>query len=232
MSAFCFQQWCYVDRNVCKRDPTEALYASQYFAGEELYYFYSTCGAHGDSWLHCQDHDNMTSHVMGGASLLAAVPALQQIFKTDPGSREGVVDSQGDAYYNSSITYEGIYMDYVRDLIRLSGGDIEEVAYTHESRGSSTRYRASRYTALVQDMENRIADMAVAGFWVTTQVSFVFAGCPTSSRLVTWFIFIQGPQYRLCFDFSHRERLNKTAFTIPVCWIMINLGPETGPSGR
>jgi len=163
---YCFESWCYVDKNKCTELSDERVHVSDYFpTARELYYSYTTCNSTESSWLK-SDQDYENSNVLGGEALLAAVPmgALwPYIFKLDDSGNV----LPHDKYYNQSTPYEGSNIDYVKDLESLSRGDLH-VNFTHTSRGSMKQH-ASSFTAAVQDVGNGLVDFAVGNFWVTSE---------------------------------------------------------------
>ncbi|KAL7551347.1 hypothetical protein ACHAWF_014536 [Thalassiosira exigua] len=170
---YCFRSWCYVDPVVCKRDSEEVVYGSSYFAHEasgsaSLFYSYSTCNSTVDDWLdHVHDEEK---HLVGGVVLTASIPKYQVPihYKRDRVSGEPLV-SVGDEYYNDSVPYDGIYPRYMKELVTVSNGDIEDVVYTYRSRASQSLHPTSNFTAVVQDIENGLYDMGVGPFWVTSE---------------------------------------------------------------
>ena len=169
---YCFQAWCFVDRDACKRDSEEDVRASDYFPNEGLFYSYSTCGGSSEAWI---DHvengiDHIQHQVLNGRQLLAAVPSLQlpNLFKLD--TEENVVlDSKGEEYYNDTSPFYGVYISYMKDLVRVSNGDIGGLNFTHVSRASNVEHPSSSYTAAVKDVEKGLVDLAVAPFWITDE---------------------------------------------------------------
>jgi len=175
MSRYCFQAWCYVDRDKCKRDSSQEVFASGYFSSSNdathnsLFYSYTTCNSSAQDWLDYQDATaRLDNDVLGGASLYVTVPAFYQTpyyYKTNnTGGTE-----RGDEYYNDSVPFEGLYMDYMQDLMRISDGDIKNITYTHTSKSSIQRHPSSTFTAAVQDIKNGLVDMSASAFWITGQ---------------------------------------------------------------
>ena len=78
-------------------------------------------------------------------------------------------DSDNTYYFDDTIPFGGVYLDYMNDIVKLSNGDIQNVTYTHTSRASMKQYPSSKFTAAVQDVENGLVDMAVGPFWITGQ---------------------------------------------------------------
>jgi len=105
---------------------------------------------------------------LGGITLYATVPASYQVPNVYKRSASGdILLDRGDEYYNDSVPFEGLYVSLMKDLIRISNGDIKDISYTHTSKASIAKHSSSKYTAAVQDIENGIVDMAVAPFWIT-----------------------------------------------------------------
>ena len=172
--AWCFQSWCYVDGNSCKKNSEEDIFKSSYFPPQyDIYYSYTTCNSTDYFWQQHIGASITNASVAGGVNISAAVPGLYNpvLLKELP---DGTVVwhkiDDGDAYYfDDSIPYGGIYIDYVNSLVNISNGDIENMSFTHTSRASLKRYPASTFTAAVRDVENGLVDMAVGPFWITGQ---------------------------------------------------------------
>lgn len=75
--------------------------------------------------------------------------------------------SRGDEYYDNSISYEGVYFNYVNKLMQISKGDIRNITFTHRSRVSGRVHPTSTYTAAVQDVQDGLVDMSIGPFWIT-----------------------------------------------------------------
>jgi len=123
--AFCFRPWCFVDVDKCKRDSTERVFLSSYFPSAKVYYSYSTCNSTDEDWW---AHEN--SQILGGISISASVPTYQVpvMYKSLDGEPLNTVGSE---YYDNSIGYEGVYPDYIKNVISVSNGDILNVSYTY-----------------------------------------------------------------------------------------------------
>ena len=65
-----------------------------------------------------------------------------------------------------SVGYEGVLINYMQALQRTAGGDFN-VTYTYGSKASRLLHPTSSYTAVVQDINNGLVDMAIGPFWVT-----------------------------------------------------------------
>lgn len=168
---YCFQTWCFVDAKSCKMISEEDVYKSYYFSPEyDVFYSYSTCNATDYFWKEQLESLVMTNvSVVGGISITATVPdykyATLALNKQLP---DGTDFYDYDAYFNDTIPFGGIYIDYMNSIVKLSKGDIRNVTYTHTSKGSLKRYPAANsFTAAVRDVQNGLVDMAVGDFWVT-----------------------------------------------------------------
>ena len=168
---YCFRPWCYIDMEKCKRYSEERVYRSSYFpveSGVDAFYSYSTCNSTAEDWMNRDDavHEN----VLEGKFINAVVPTYVNpyLYKEHPETGEALV-STGDEYLDDSIPFKGVYIDFMREIVELSDGDIKGIAYTHKSRGSSVVHPTSSFTAAVEDVQNGLVDMAVGPFWVTSQ---------------------------------------------------------------
>ncbi len=162
---YCSQSWCYVNAASCKKNSEEKIYRSDIFPDQhDIFYSYSTCNS-----------TNLFSHgtdtrVAGGINITAVVPDYQYptLNKQLPdGTVLNYQYEQGDEYFDDTIPFGGIYIDYVKSIVQLSNGDIQNVTFTHTSKASLKQYPRSMYTAAVQDVENGLVDMAVGPFWIT-----------------------------------------------------------------
>jgi len=140
VEAFCFRPWCYVDAKACMKDSYERIYRSDYFSfdsGIDLFYSYSTCNSTADDWHIAYDEGNPTDDILNGISILANIPSYNSpmMYKKDPVSGE-IITTAGDDYYDNSLPYEGVYINYIKKLLKLSNGDIKNITYTHRSKSS------------------------------------------------------------------------------------------------
>lgn len=158
--------WCYVtSRDGCTADEGQRIYASYFFESAEdtLYYSYTACG--GEDWTDRLEREK----TLGGATVLAATPqAYFPPYHYKRGPDGGVLSAAGDEYWNTSVPYEGVMVDYLRELQDLSGGDFE-VEWTHGSRASKRVHPSSAYTASVQDIADGTVDLAVGPIWITAE---------------------------------------------------------------
>jgi len=173
VEAFCFRPWCYVDAKACMKDSYERIYRSDYFSfdsGIDLFYSYSTCNSTADDWHIAYDEGNPTDDILNGISILANIPSYNSpmMYKKDPFSGE-IITTAGDDYYDNSLPYEGVYINYIKKLLKLSNGDIKNITYTHRSKSSGIVHPSSSFTAAVQDVEDGLVHMAVGPFWITGQ---------------------------------------------------------------
>ena len=88
---------------------------------------------------------------------------LTDTFKRDPVSNE-ILSTPGDEYYDNSIPFEGVFINYAESIKENSGGDIADIKYTHRSRVSGKLHPTSSYTAAVQDVKDGFVDMSVGNF--------------------------------------------------------------------
>mmetsp|Transcript_1544 Transcript_1544/g.3190 ORF Transcript_1544/g.3190 Transcript_1544/m.3190 type:complete len:753 (+) Transcript_1544:97-2355(+) len=162
---YCFQSWCYVDADACVRDTDNAVYRSSYFpveSGVDMFYSYDACNSTGNSWM-----EFVERRALGGIHIKASVPSYLEpmIFKRD--GEGNIIDEPGEEYYDNSVPYEGAYMNYIKEIMRIAKGDITNVTYTYKSRSSTLKHPSSHYTAAVQDIENGLVDMSIGPFWIT-----------------------------------------------------------------
>ncbi|KAL7491052.1 hypothetical protein ACHAWT_000530, partial [Skeletonema menzelii] len=165
---WCFQSWCFVDANSCKKNSEEVIYKSSYFPPQyDIFYSYSTCNS-TDYFTQSTD----TLSVAGGVNITAAVPTFQHPMmnkQLPDGTILWTRTEDRKYYYDDTIPYGGIYIDYINSIVKLSDGDIQNVTFTHTSRASAKQHPRSSFTAAVQDVENGLVDMAVGPFWITGQ---------------------------------------------------------------
>jgi len=171
---YCFQSWCYVNASSCKKNSEEAIYKSDYFSPIDLFFSYSTCNSTEEFW---QQHiftgsspENVS--LVGGLTISAAIPSYQypMLGKELPdGTTVYDRKAENSYYFDDSIPFRGLYIDYIHSLVEISNGDIQNLTFTHTSKASVKLYPRSEWTAAVQDVENGLVDMAVGPFWITGQ---------------------------------------------------------------
>jgi len=169
---YCLESWCYVDAKTCKRDSEEVIYKTKFFVsnGDDLFYSYSTCNS-TDSFSNT-DAATGNVQVVGGLSISADIPNFQFPMlnkQLDDGTLLYKKEEGDTRYFNDTIPFGGLYVDYLNTIKDLSNGDIQNVTYTHTSKASLKMYPTSSFTAAVQDVENGLVDMALGPFWVTGQ---------------------------------------------------------------
>ena len=91
-----------------------------------------------------------------------AVPAyvLPMMYKRDSSGEIIPPEETGDEYFDDSIPYEGLYINYAKSIMEISNGDIRSMNFTHPSRASIILHPTSKFTAAVQDIEDGLVDMA------------------------------------------------------------------------
>eukprot|EP00984_Skeletonema_dohrnii_P002871 scaffold976_cov102-Skeletonema_dohrnii-CCMP3373.AAC.10 len=167
---YCFQTWCYVNANSCRKNSDEKIKKTEYFSpSNDIFYSYSTCNS---TDYFSQGIDSKS--VVGGLNVTASIPDYQypMMRKQLPDGTfidDGKDDSDNTYYFDDTIPFSGVYIDYMNSIVQLSKGDIQNVTFTHTSRASSKQYPSSSFTAAVQDVENGLVDMAVGPFWITGQ---------------------------------------------------------------
>ena len=110
--------------------------------------------------------------MVGGLSISADIPTFQFPMlnkQLDDGTLLYKREDGDIRYFNDSIPFGGLYVDYLNTIKDLSNGDIQNVTYTHTSKASLKMYPTSSFTAAVQDVENGLVDMALGPFWITGQ---------------------------------------------------------------
>ena len=114
---------------------------SLYYVGVDVYFSYSTCNSTVDDWTSAQGMKIGPKGFMGGADIVANVPAyrppcklnrvfvsslvivggfnnyysVSDIYKKD-GEGE-FIPSIGPEYYDNAIPWEGAYIDLVNDIV-------------------------------------------------------------------------------------------------------------------
>jgi len=171
--AYCANSWCFIDLETCKSESSELIFRSDYFpidTGVDLFYSFSTCNSTADNWLGHIDAEKEHITVLNGKSITATVPiyAHPYLYKRDPVTGNKL-QKPGKEYYNDNIPFEGAYIDFVKNIVQLSAGDIKELNYTYRSKGSDIVHPTSSFTASVRDIQGGLSDMAVGPFWVTAE---------------------------------------------------------------
>ncbi len=170
---YCFLSWCYVDAASCRKNSEDVIFKSEYFPAQyDIFYSYSTCNSTDYFWQqHLESFANKVS-VIGGSNISAIIPEYQYPVLNKQLPDGTVLNHQyerGDEYFDDSIPFGGIYIDYINSIVALSNGDIQNVTFTHTSKASLKQYPASSFTAAVQDVGHGLMDMAVGPFWITGQ---------------------------------------------------------------
>jgi len=174
---YCLRRWCYVDLDVCKTNSSDRVYRSDYFGstsglifddsgGIDLYYSYTTCNSTGADWERYKKEQLPADKVLGAVSLLSLATNVMPFgFKRGPTG--DILSSTSPAYKNDSVPYQGVYIDYINELIGISNGDIRMINYTHKSNAASVMNPTSTGTATVQDVADGLVNLAVGPYWIT-----------------------------------------------------------------
>jgi len=135
----------------------------------DVFYSYDTCNSTAGDWLAVASEKVGDKVVLGGTLMRANIPRYKEplMYKRDPNSGE-ILTERGNEYYNNSVPYEGVYLNYLNKIVEFSNGDVN-ITYTHASKASSRVYPESSFTAAVHDLENGLVDLSVGPFWVTGQ---------------------------------------------------------------
>jgi len=169
---YCSQPWCFVNATSCKKNSEEFIFKSEYFLDQhDIFWSCSTCNSTDYFWQQYLDSSPNNVSVIGGINLTAIIPTFQYpvMGKQLPGGALWERTENNTYYFDDTVPFGGIYIDYVNAIAQLSNGDIQnDISFTHTSKGSLKRY-TSAFTAAVQDVENGLADMGVGPFWITRQ---------------------------------------------------------------
>jgi len=166
----CYRRWCYVNAMECMEASSERVYRSNYFpAGSDvdLYYSSSTCGSSASDWEESPSQKD-NNNVLGGESLKVITPAFNivpYVYKRNSNGDIPVVP--GTEYYNNTIPYEGVHINYVKSLQQISNGDFD-VEFVHGSRASLSRmHPTSPGNAAIQDVADGLVDIVIGPIWIT-----------------------------------------------------------------
>ncbi|KAL7526580.1 hypothetical protein ACHAXR_005246 [Thalassiosira sp. AJA248-18] len=194
-SDYCLRPWCYVDAATCRQSSFERVYRSDYFPHQDLvsprhyalrtlfyamlhaslqntpnyfvgfgvqFYSYSTCGSSADDWKQYLQEQTI--------SLSTIVPTYSAplMYKRSPSGDILTSDTVGAEYYNSSVPFEGVFVNYLDNLMSIADADLN-INYTFGSKAGRRVYSSTKYTAAIQDIQDGLADMAIGSFWVTGQ---------------------------------------------------------------
>mmetsp|Transcript_4400 Transcript_4400/g.9924 ORF Transcript_4400/g.9924 Transcript_4400/m.9924 type:complete len:369 (+) Transcript_4400:242-1348(+) len=161
----CLRSWCYVDSSSCMLSSSQRLYRSIYFPhndGVDLFYSYTKCDSSLDDWSTIP-----RKQTLGGLTITATSPtayAVPYIFKRSPSG--DILAEAGNEYYNNSVPFEGVLVNYLNSLQDLADGDFK-ITWMYGSKASNMIHPTSSFTAVVQDIEDGLLDMGVSTFWVT-----------------------------------------------------------------
>ncbi|KAL7528450.1 hypothetical protein ACHAWF_002562 [Thalassiosira exigua] len=168
---YCFRPFCFVDPLICAKRSRARAFRSSYFpreSGVDLFYSYEACNSTAEDWPARGDVLER-DEALGGIGVEATIPTYiyPSLFKRD--GNEEILFAPGSEYFDDGVPFEGVYIDYMAQLMEISNGDIQNIAYRHRSRASSLDHPASRFTAAVQDVQDGLSDMAIGPFWITGQ---------------------------------------------------------------
>lgn len=149
---------------------TERVYRSEYFgssqqvffqeeAGIDLYYSYTTCNSTGADWEAYKKEEATIDYVLGNIAIVSTpiYVIYPMVFKNDA---NGVNLGTGSPEYkDDSVPFEGVYIDYAEELMRVSNGDIAMINYTHRSNAADLGYPSSPGTATVQVVADGLIGM-------------------------------------------------------------------------
>jgi len=121
ISGYCVRPWCYVNAELCMKS-SERIYRSSYFpsdTGIDLFYSYTKCNSTADDWL--ATFQGYNEEPLKKITLRANIPdyVAPMIYKKDP-LNGNILTATGDEYYNNSIPFQGVYIDYVKKLMKVS----------------------------------------------------------------------------------------------------------------
>lgn len=128
----------------------------------QQFYSYTTCDAALNDYTR-----NEQKTTLGGITITATAPIdyfPPYIFKRDIDGK--ILGFGGDEYYNDTVPYEGILVDYLKELQTISEDDFN-VSYTFGSKASLLVHPSSTYNAVIGDVEDGLVDMGVGDFLVT-----------------------------------------------------------------
>ncbi|KAL7533811.1 hypothetical protein ACHAXR_005454, partial [Thalassiosira sp. AJA248-18] len=162
---YCTRSFCYVDAMQCMGASSQRVFRSGYFPiglGVDLFFSYSTCGSSAEDWFESQQ-----TNPMGGQSLTAITAAyniLPFVFKRDYNG--DIPMAPGEEYYNNSVPYEGVHINYAKSLEAAAEGDFT-LKFIHGSRASKVVHPSSPGNAAVQDVADGLVDIAIGPIWIT-----------------------------------------------------------------
>jgi len=164
----CFRPWCFVDAMECMGGSSERVFRSKYFPADsdvDLFYSSSTCSSSSSDW------ESSQNNLLGGESMIAITAAyniVPYVYKRDPTNGvNNIPVVPGEEYYNNTIPHEGVHINYVRALQKISVGDFT-ANFVHGSKASITRvHPGSPGNAAVQDVADGLVDIAVGPIWIT-----------------------------------------------------------------
>ena len=172
---FCLSNWCFVDKEICKKNSTERVESSSFFNSEanlfypdsgkvDLFYSYTTCNSSSADWADFLANGKANS-VLRGVPIVstASYVVTPMAYKT---GADGAVLTSDDSpeYLNDTHPFKGVYIDYMEELIGVSNNDIV-VNYTHRSKSADAMHPQSAGTAAIQDVADGLLDMAVGPYW-------------------------------------------------------------------
>ena len=148
----CNVPFCYVDSDSCRlSDGNERVYRSSYFGLDhdvDVFYSYTTCNSTFNDYTY-----EPSISTLNGMNILATVPTAYfppYTFKRD--NDGNILTIAGEEYYNDSIPFEGVLINYLNALQDLSNNDFT-INYTYGSKAAKLVHPTSAYTEYVTSKE-------------------------------------------------------------------------------
>lgn len=165
----------------CKNNSTERVHRSDYLGstselffpdedGADIFYSYTTCNSTGVDWETYKTEQagiHSVDKVLGGITIVSTpiYAITPMVYKR--GTDGEILDKRAPEYKIDSVPFEGMYIEYARELMSITNGDIAMINYTHRSNSADVNHPDSPGTATVQDIADGLIDMAIGPFWIT-----------------------------------------------------------------
>jgi len=167
INTMCSRHWCYVDVEKCRKSNSKiAYYKSNSFQG--MYYSMMTCNPDlgyipdPETW----SGKNEKFENYNTPNLVASIPGSVPFEHFIEGMDEmnfDIPELRADGG-----KYQGLYIDYFINLIKLEKG-LESVDFVTRSQSSSFLLPSSSYDAAARDVQVGLSDIAVGSFWTTPE---------------------------------------------------------------
>ena len=163
---WCFVAWCFVDKEKCFQSNFE------YYRNEELrddigdlFYSIDTCGPLKEEWGTANFEAKTHPENFVFDAIIPAPEYPWSYFEDENGNV--ITDLDTELYWNNTGTYKGAIIDFIGEVTVRSA--FSGFNLMPRSKGSDIREPNSTYTASVTDVTNKVGNVCVGNFWMTSE---------------------------------------------------------------